>query len=78
MATRERNILITLGLLLLVSVAYLAGRHAFPRVEPRRDYLQRDTAAKIRTTMNDEDDQHKEHEDLGDESAIVREPDDDE
>jgi hypothetical protein len=47
-------------------------------VEPRRDYLQRDTAAKIRTTMMTRDDQHEEHEDLGDEPAIVREPDDDE
>jgi len=27
---------------------------------------------------DDEDDQHEEHEDLGDEPAIVREPDDDE
>jgi hypothetical protein len=34
MTTRERNILITLGLLLLVSVAYLAGRHAFPELWP--------------------------------------------
>jgi hypothetical protein len=31
---RERNILIALGLLLLVSVAYLAGRLAFPELWP--------------------------------------------
>jgi type II secretory pathway component PulM len=30
MTTRERNLLITLGLLLLVSVAYLAGRQLGP------------------------------------------------
>jgi type II secretory pathway component PulM len=34
MTTRERNLLITLGLLLLVGVAYLAGRLAFPQLWP--------------------------------------------
>ena len=33
-STRERNILIALGLLLLVGVAYLAGRLAFPELWP--------------------------------------------
>jgi type II secretory pathway component PulM len=31
---RERNILVALGLLLLVVVAYLAGRQAFPELWP--------------------------------------------
>jgi type II secretory pathway component PulM len=31
---RERNILIALGLLLLVGVAYLAGRQVFPELWP--------------------------------------------
>ena len=31
---RERNILLALGLLLLVGVAYLAGRQAFPELWP--------------------------------------------
>ena len=31
---RERNILIALGLLLLVGIAYFAGRLAFPELWP--------------------------------------------
>jgi hypothetical protein len=34
MTTGERNILITIGLLLLVGVAYMAGRWAFPELWP--------------------------------------------
>jgi hypothetical protein len=36
MTTRERNILITLGLLLLVGLAYLTGRLAFPELFAHR------------------------------------------
>jgi hypothetical protein len=32
MTTRERNILITIALLLLVGIAYVAGRWAFPEL----------------------------------------------
>ena len=34
MTTRERNILMTLGLILLVGVAYVVGRRAFPELWP--------------------------------------------
>jgi type II secretory pathway component PulM len=34
MTTRERNILMTLGLVLLVGVTYVAGRWAFPELWP--------------------------------------------
>jgi hypothetical protein len=53
----------------------LALQEAPSRVEPRRDYLQRERDP---NDDDDEDDQDEEHEDLGDEPAIVREPDDDE
>ena len=36
MTTREHNILITLGLLLLVGLAYLTGRLAFPELFAHR------------------------------------------
>ena len=34
MTTRERNILMTIGLLLLVAVAYMVGRWGFPALWP--------------------------------------------
>ena len=34
MTTRERNILMTIGLLLLVAVTYMVGRWAFPALWP--------------------------------------------